>query len=449
MTPITLPVGSLIKFNSVPLSEHNRLPMSIGYNRIERVQRMSNGTLRKFFIANKKTLNVSWDQLPSYSNYTVDGGYGALDLKTFYESASGKATFPVTISYSTSSGSTTETFNASFTAFSCEVTKRNVYSEISYKKADITAVTHNGSTITYTAPNSFAVGQAVSVSGLETEIYNVSQAIITAANSTSFTVAKAGSRAVVTEASSDGTKFTYYATNTFSAGDVITISGFESSSFYNKTNVDILSAEDYFFTVADTRTPAAVTLTTSGLAEVFAESTRFAITKLEPTLNTSVKYTSAGHDLEVGDVVSISGIRSTATITGAVVHTTPGQIKYTAVNTFQAGDLISISGITPSPFNLSKVEVISATSSEFIVANPTTEKYRKGGSSSSIFNLSNVTVSAVTTDTFTVPFSNASGSEVATLSNVFASKRVNYIAYANTVSTPQEFWSISLSLEEV
>ena len=51
MTPITLPVGSLIKFNSVALSEHNRSPMAVGYNRIEKTQRMSNGTLRKFFIS--------------------------------------------------------------------------------------------------------------------------------------------------------------------------------------------------------------------------------------------------------------------------------------------------------------------------------------------------------------------------------------------------------------
>jgi hypothetical protein len=129
--PIRLPVGSLIKFNLDALSEHNRNPMSIGYNRIEKTQRMSNGTLRKFFIADKKTLSVSWDQLPSYYNYTVDGGWGALDIKTFYEGVLGKSSFPVTIAYSTATGSTTEVMNMIFTSFSCEVTKRNVYSEAS------------------------------------------------------------------------------------------------------------------------------------------------------------------------------------------------------------------------------------------------------------------------------------------------------------------------------
>jgi hypothetical protein len=519
MTPITLPVGSLIKFNSDALSEHNRSPMALGYNRIERTQRMSNGTLRKFFIVDKRSLNVSWDQLPSYSNYTIDGGYGALDLKNFYESALGKSSFPVTISYSTQTGSTTETKNMIFTAFSCEVTKRNVYSEIVQKVSNITAVTNNGSSLTYTASNSFSVGDLVTVRGLDTDLYNVNNAAVASANSTSFTVAKAGSQASVTEASSDGTKFTYYANNTFSAGDVVSISGFKTapitaattasgtitytaaahgflvgdvinitgiseasynkskaviasktddtfsisatgtgtptfsgasaSLVYNKTNVDVLTTTDYYFTITDPSAQATVVLSTPGTASLYSEATQFNITAFTPTANTNVIYTSANHDLEVGDTVSITGIRSTATITGAATHTTAGQVKYTASNTFKTGDIISISGITPSSYNLNNVSVVSATSSEFIVANTTTDKYRKGGSASSIFNLSDVVISAVATNTFTVPFTSASGSAVTELTGVKASKKVNYTASANTTSAPQEFWSVSLSLEEV
>jgi hypothetical protein len=519
MAAIFLPVGSLIKFNSTALSEHNRSPMSIGYNRIEKTQRMSNGTLRKFFIVDKKSLSVSWENLPSFSNYTVDNGWGALDIKNFYESSLGKSSFPVTISYSTQSGSTTDTMNMYFTSFSCEVTKRNVYSEFAQKASSITSVTHNGSSITYTGSNSFSVGDTVTVSGLETDLYNVIGATITSANSTSFTVVKAGSQASVTEASSDGTKFTYYAANTFSAGDVISVSGFKTapittattssgtitytaaahgflvgdvinitgiseasynkskavitsktdntfsisatgtgtptfsgasaSLVYNKTNELVLAATDYYFTIADTSAQATVVLATAGTASLYSEATQFDITSFTPTANTNVIYTSANHDLVVGDTVSITGIRSAATITGAAAHTTPGQIKYTATNTFSAGDIISISGITPSAYNLNNVAVISATSSEFIVANPTTEKYRKGGSAASIFNLSNVVISAVTTNTFTVPFTSASGSAVTGLSGVKASKRVNYVASAQSVGTPQEFWTVSLSLEEI
>lgn len=49
MPTIYLPVGSLIYLNTtIKLSDHNRQPVSIQTNRIEKQQRMSNGTLRKF-----------------------------------------------------------------------------------------------------------------------------------------------------------------------------------------------------------------------------------------------------------------------------------------------------------------------------------------------------------------------------------------------------------------
>jgi hypothetical protein len=611
MTFITLPVGSLIKFNDAALSEHNRNPVGIGYNRIEKSQRMSNGTLRRFFIADKKTISVSWNMLPSYANYTVDGGYGALDLKAFYESVA-QSTFNVKLKTGTTTGFVDTTMV--FSSFSCELMKRNVYSDMDSKPATITAVTHNGSSITYTAANSFAVNDVVTVTGLDTEAYNVSNATVTSRNSTSFTVAKSGTTASVTEASSDGAKFTYYANNTFSAGDVVSVSGFntktitaassasgnitytstahgflvgdtvnisgvnvagvevspynlsnatiaskndntftiagtatgtpvfssaQATSVYNKTNADILSATDYYFTVADTASPATVVLATAGTATLYSEATQFSVTGFEPTTSTNVKYTSANHDLEAGDTVSISGIRSTSTITaaakltgddvishsgtitsvqltnnvatvyfsdasfstyswnigdsitisgcsnsafngthtvtaipassaisfaktntaipldedatGAAVNNTwsGGMIKYTANNVFAKNDIISITGITPSDYNNASARIAYATSTYFLVPGSITTKYRKGGSVASIFNLSNVVISAVTKDTFTVPLATAAGYPVTGLSAVTVNKHVNYTAYAKTVALPQEFWTVSLSLEEV
>jgi len=521
---------------------------------------MSNGTLRRFFIADKKTISVSWNMLPSYANYTVDGGYGALDLKAFYESVA-QSTFNVKLKTGTDTGFLNTTMV--FSSFSCELTKRNVYSDIDAKPATITAVTHNGSSITYTAANSFVVNDVVTVTGLETEAYNVSNAIVTSRNSTSFTVAKSGTTASVTEASSDGAKFTYYATNTFSAGDVVSVSGFKTATItgastsggkityaatahgflvndvinitgistagynlskavitnittntfsvvgtesaaatftgaqaslvYNKTNADILDAADYYFTIADTSSQATVVLSSAGTATLYSESTQFSVTGFESTAGTNVKYTSASHDLEVGDRVSISGIRSTATITAAAnltgdnviphlatidavklqdnvatvyfsdssFNTYPwnigdqvtisncsnsvfngtytvtavptnfsisfaktntdialdssatgngandtwssGMIKYTATNTFAKNDIVAITGITPLDYNNTSARIAYATSSYFLVPGSITPKYRKGGSVASIFNLSNVVLSAVTKDTFTVP----------------------------------------------
>jgi hypothetical protein len=79
------------------LTEHNRAPLSINTERIESSQRMANGTLRKYFIADKLNLNVSWDMIPSFRNETADGGWGAEDIKNFYESSAGRSTFRVRI----------------------------------------------------------------------------------------------------------------------------------------------------------------------------------------------------------------------------------------------------------------------------------------------------------------------------------------------------------------
>jgi hypothetical protein len=93
MAAIILPVGSLIFFEKTvgvvtswqALSEHNRSSATLDTTRIEKSQRMSNGTLRKVFIADKSTLAVSWTDLPSNSLMTVDLQWGAMDIKNFYE----------------------------------------------------------------------------------------------------------------------------------------------------------------------------------------------------------------------------------------------------------------------------------------------------------------------------------------------------------------------------
>lgn len=71
---VYLPLGSLLYVDtsstSTPtwaaLSEHNRQPVSISQNRIQSVTRMSNGTLRKFFIADKKSLALLGQCFPHF-----------------------------------------------------------------------------------------------------------------------------------------------------------------------------------------------------------------------------------------------------------------------------------------------------------------------------------------------------------------------------------------------
>ena len=47
------------------ISDHNRSPIDISNQRIEQRQRMANGTMRSYFIADKLTVSASWSMLPS------------------------------------------------------------------------------------------------------------------------------------------------------------------------------------------------------------------------------------------------------------------------------------------------------------------------------------------------------------------------------------------------
>ena len=129
---INLPVGSLLFIDTgtnaitptwTKLSEHNRQPVSLSTNRIERSERMANGTMRKIFIADKFAMQVSWNMLPSTDTMTVDGGYGANDIQTFYNSAKGQGSFKIKISYSPTRE---ETMEVIFSSCSFDLLKRNV-----------------------------------------------------------------------------------------------------------------------------------------------------------------------------------------------------------------------------------------------------------------------------------------------------------------------------------
>lgn len=101
------------------LSDHNRAPLSISYQRFEQRTRMANGQLRSYFIADKMNLSLSWTMLPSraFSNnpkfdqetglptnlnssdleFTADGGAGGADILAWYKNH--PAPFWVYLSY--------------------------------------------------------------------------------------------------------------------------------------------------------------------------------------------------------------------------------------------------------------------------------------------------------------------------------------------------------------
>lgn len=111
---IIIPTNSLgdpavEKEDFIICSDHNRKEISINQQRIESRQRMINGTMRSYHIADKVAISVSWERLPSRSfsrnvifdsngkavmsgtdqEYTVDGGAGGVELLDWYENHSG------------------------------------------------------------------------------------------------------------------------------------------------------------------------------------------------------------------------------------------------------------------------------------------------------------------------------------------------------------------------
>lgn len=142
--PISLPRGTLLQIEAKDplaspavntlgwrnITEHNRSEFAVDSMRIEQSQRMSNGTLRKFHIADKKRFGLSWSMLPTYRTLTVDGYWGAEDLRTFYASDEGKGTFRIRINFAkdgiNQSSSGYEEYTVSFTDCSFVVVKRGI-----------------------------------------------------------------------------------------------------------------------------------------------------------------------------------------------------------------------------------------------------------------------------------------------------------------------------------
>ena len=88
------------------ITDDNRQPLEFSEERIERRERMINGRMRSYHIADKITLSTSWSMIPSrshanvpsfdtitgvspYKSYTTDGGAGGADMLEWYDSHKG------------------------------------------------------------------------------------------------------------------------------------------------------------------------------------------------------------------------------------------------------------------------------------------------------------------------------------------------------------------------
>lgn len=88
------------------ITDDNRQPLEFSEERIEKRERMINGRMRSYHIADKLKLSTSWSMIPSRSHanvptfdtitgtsphksYTTDGGAGGADMLEWYDSHKG------------------------------------------------------------------------------------------------------------------------------------------------------------------------------------------------------------------------------------------------------------------------------------------------------------------------------------------------------------------------
>lgn len=84
MPILTLPKGSLVTLAGTSLSEHNRSALAVTPDIIKTDVRVANGSLKRYYVASKKKLDLSWANLPALDSQTVDGKAGKNSLYTLY-----------------------------------------------------------------------------------------------------------------------------------------------------------------------------------------------------------------------------------------------------------------------------------------------------------------------------------------------------------------------------
>ena len=178
-------------------------------------------------------------------------------------------------------------------------------------------------TVRFAATNTFWVGQRVTMTNVVPSTYNLANVIITAVDAAWFEVASGLTAAWTSGGTATSGTIRFTANNTFAVADVVTITGVTPTVF-NLIDEEIKAATATTFDVWD-----AVTGT----------------------------YTSGG----------------------VATPSKSGIIRYTAANTFFTGQVVTITGITPSGFNLPLKTIIERDAAWFEIKDPFIGTYTSGG----------------------------------------------------------------------
>jgi hypothetical protein len=121
--------------NFLYLTDNNRAELSVSFERIEYKQRMINGTMRSYHVADKKNFSTSWENLPSrkteVTEYDVNSRNkfaGGQEMLKWYEDHTGSFWMLLVYDVGTQGGTTAtdvEKTNVFFESFSYNVVKRS------------------------------------------------------------------------------------------------------------------------------------------------------------------------------------------------------------------------------------------------------------------------------------------------------------------------------------
>jgi len=189
--------------------------------------------------------------------------------------------------------------------------------ELAYRTAVVTAASGNGTTVTYTAANSFHVGQTVTITGLATSALNLSNVLIASLVGT------------------EGARTGFTVTNAASGSD---------------------SAQTAVAKVVVGEIPGV------GADASWAATTKVAGARLDAALDNH-----ANAEAEWNNYPAFTPGAGNYKVTAATGNGTT--VTYTAQNNLEVGDVVNITGLTASAYNLSNATVATADALKFTVTN--------------------------------------------------------------------------------
>jgi len=170
-----------------------------------------------------------------------------------------------------------------------------------------------------------------------------------------------------------GGDITYTASNEFVAGDAVNITGVTPSQ-YNLTNATIKSATSTQFVITNSATGVIQNPKTGTAANVNP--------LIWKPINTGKRYDSSGGGAGIPGWVDIQTAKkyASAAVVAPGVSGTGSVVTYNATaHPYSVGDVVSITGVAPTAYNLTNVTITAIATNSFTVNNAATGAYSSGG----------------------------------------------------------------------